>query len=77
MQDALCDSVCMRRFAGIAPDDNVPDSATLQEFRTYLKRRRLTSTLNTMAHHELREHRLAIRNGSIVEPTLLIEPTHN
>lgn len=76
MEDALYDSESMRRFAGIElGEDSVPDETTILKFRHLLEKHQLTRKLFEKANEYLRARGLMVREGSIVDATIIDAPT--
>lgn len=74
MEDRLYDVASMRRFAGVALDA-IPDETTICKFRHFLERHRLTEILFECTGQYLSERGLILREGTIVDATLLAAPT--
>ena len=74
MEDALYEIESMRRFAGLRLSDNLPD-ATILNFRHFLERNKSGQRLfNTIQKH-LASQGLKLREGSIVDATIIAAPT--
>jgi IS5 family transposase len=75
LEDALYDSQALRGFAGIelnrAP---VPDATTLLKFRHWLERHDLTRVLFEEVGAMLEERGLLMRQGTIVDATIIAAP---
>ena len=72
LEDALYDSQSLRSFAGIDLAGNgVPDATTLLDFRHLLEREKLTKTIFAEVSAYLGEHHLLMREGTIVDATLI------
>ena len=74
MEDSLYDVVSMRRFAGVGLDA-IPDETTSCKFRHFLERHGLTEVLFERTGQYLSERGLIIREGTIVDATILAAPT--
>ena len=74
MEDSLYDVASMRRFAGVALDA-IPDETTICKFRHFLERHRLTEVLFERTGQYLSERGLIVREGTIVDATILAAPT--
>jgi IS5 family transposase len=75
MEDALYDSQAIRRFVGIdLSRDTVPDATTLLKFRHLLERHQLTESLFNVINAHLAERGLLLREGTIVDATLIAAP---
>ena len=75
MEDALYDSQAIRRFVGIdLSRDTAPDATTLLKFRHLLERQQLTESLFNAINAHLAEKGLLLREGTIVDATLIAAP---
>src|SRR3979411_763823 len=75
LEDALYDSQALRGFAGIDLNrDPVPDATTLLKFRHWLERHELTKVLFDEIGAMLAERGLLMRQGTIVDATILAAP---
>jgi IS5 family transposase len=75
IEDALYDSHAIRRFVGIdLARDPVPDAITLLKFRHLLERHTLTESLFNAVNAHLAEQGLFLRQGTIVDATLIAAP---
>ena len=74
MEDSLYDVETMRRFAGVGLDA-IPDETTICKFRHFLERHRLTEVLFERTGQYLSERGLIVREGTIVDATILAAPT--
>jgi IS5 family transposase len=75
MEDALYDIESMRRFAGIElGQDEVPDESTILKFRHLLERHNLTKKLFAKVSAHLTEKKLFLRQGTIVDATIVSAP---
>jgi IS5 family transposase len=75
LEDALYDSHALRGFAGIALNhDPVPDATTLLKFRHWLERHDLTKVLFEEVGRMLEERGLLMRQGTIVDATIIAAP---
>lgn len=76
MEDSLYDSESIRRFAGIELGrDVVPDESTILRFRHLLEEHDLTSELFQEVNGYLEEQGLLLREGTIVDATIIDAPT--
>lgn len=76
MEDALYDIESMRRFAGIDLQmDAVPDETTILHFRHLLEKHKLTGKLFENALRFLADKGLVVREGTIVDATILNAPS--
>lgn len=72
MEEALHDMPLLRDFAKLdAGEDAIPDETTLLKFRHLLERHRLTETLFNDTQARLAEQGLLLREGTIVDATLI------
>lgn len=74
MEDALYEIESMRRFAGIRLD-RVPDETTILNFRHLLEQHKLGKKLFTKINKHLDRHGLVLREGSIVDATIISAPS--
>ena len=75
MEDALYDMESLRRFAGIELGaDEVPDETTILNFRHLLERHQLTQKLFQQVNHHLAQRGLLMREGTIVDATIITAP---
>ncbi len=75
VEDALYDSQALRGFAGIELNrDPVPDAPTLLHFRHWLERHDLTKGLFDEVVAMLEERGLLMRQGTIVDATIIAAP---
>ncbi|HEX2229630.1 MAG TPA: IS5 family transposase [Candidatus Binatia bacterium] len=76
VEDALYDSQALRRFAGIELNrDPVPDATTVLHFRHWLERHELTKGLFDEVGAMLEERGLLMRQGTIVDATIVAAPS--
>ncbi len=76
MEDALYDSESMRRFAEIELGrDPVPDATTMLRFRHLLEQHHLTQRLLSEVNSHLKDVGLLLREGTIVDATIIDAPT--
>jgi IS5 family transposase len=75
LEDALYDSQALRRFAGIELNrDPVPDATTVLHFRHWLEWHELTKGLFDEVIAMLEERGLLMRQGTIVDATIIAAP---
>jgi transposase, IS5 family len=75
LEDALYDSQALRVFAGIDLNrDPVPDATTLLKFRHWLEQHDLTKALFDEVGALLTERGLLMRQGTIVDATIIAAP---
>jgi IS5 family transposase len=76
MEDALYDIESLRRFAGIElGHDEVPDETTILHFRHLLEQHGLTGKLFKKINQHLEQRGLLLRQGTIVDATIMAAPT--
>jgi IS5 family transposase len=76
MEEALYDSQAMRGFAGIdLAVDAVPDKTTILNFRHWLERHDLSRSLFDEVSAMLEERGLLLRQGTIVDATIIAAPS--
>ena len=74
MEDALYEVESMRRFAGVSLD-RVPDETTILNFRHLLERHGLGKALFDEIKAHLSEKGLMLREGTILDATILSAPS--
>ncbi len=75
LEDALYDSQALRGFARIGlAEDGVPDATTLLKFRRLLETHDLCKGLFTAINADLAARGLLLREGTLVDATLLAAP---
>jgi IS5 family transposase len=75
MEDALYDSQAIRRFVGIDLNrETAPDATTLLKFRRLLEAHQLTESIFNAINAHLAERGLFLREGTIVDATLIAAP---
>src|SRR4051812_8303437 len=76
MEEALYDSQALRGFAGIdLAVDTVPDETTILNFRHWLERHDLSRSLFDEVSAMLKERGLLMRQGTIVDATIIAAPS--
>jgi IS5 family transposase len=76
MEDALYDVNSMARFAGIdLNQDPIPDESTILKFRHLLEKHHLSEKLFEVTCSYLEENGLMLREGTIVDATLIDAPS--
>src|SRR5882757_10108502 len=71
-EDALLDSVALRRFVGIdLGRERVPDGTTLLKFRRLLEKHKLGEQLFARVGEVLQGHGLKVGTGTIVDATII------
>ena len=75
IEDALYDSQAIRRFVGIdLSRESAPDATTLLKFRRLLETHGLTQRIFETINAHLAERGLLLRQGTIVDATLIAAP---
>ena len=75
LEDALYDSQALRGFAGIdLAAESVPDATTVLHFRHWLEQHELTKALFDEVAVMLEERGLLMRQGTIVDATIIAAP---
>lgn len=75
MEDALHDIPLLRAFAGLdAGEEAMPDETTILKFRRLLERHALAEALFAATTAELAEQGVLLRQGTIVDATLIAAP---
>src|SRR5207245_6427719 len=76
VEDAFSDSQARRGFAGIVLNrDPIPDATTVLHFRHWLERHDLTHGLFEAVNAMLEERGLLMRQGTIVDATIIAAPS--
>jgi len=74
-EEALYDSLTMRRFAGVSTDaDVIPDETSILNFRRLLEKQQLTEQLFIEINAHLAERGLIVGKGTIVDATIIDAP---
>ena len=75
VEDAIYDSQAIRRFVGIDLNrESAPDATTLLSFRHLLESHELTESIFNTINGHLAERGLLLREGTIVDATLIAAP---
>ncbi|KIA79293.1 transposase, partial [Chromobacterium piscinae] len=74
MEESLYEIASMRQFAGLSLDA-IPDETTLLNFRHLLEKHQLTHALFTAIHQHLCDKGLMLKQGTIVDATLIHAPS--
>jgi IS5 family transposase len=76
MEDALYEIESMRRFAGLElNEDAIPDETTILKFRRFVEQRGLAQKLFEAVNVHLSERKLLLRQGTIVDATIIHAPS--
>ena len=70
-EDALSDSIAMRKFAGMGEDDESPDATTLLRFRRLLEKHELGKGMFEELNRILEEKGYLLRGGTIMDATII------
>lgn len=75
-EEALYDSITMRRFAGVSTDaDVIPDETSILNFRHLLEKHQLTERVLAEINTLLCERGLLVGKGTIVDATIIDAPS--
>lgn len=75
-EEALYDSITMRRFAGVHTDaDVIPDETSILHFRRLLESHQLTERLLAETNAHLSERGFIVGKGTIVDATIIDAPS--
>jgi len=75
LEETIYDSQAMRGFTGIDLSvESVPDATTLLNFRHLLEAHKLTKAILDTVNGHLCEHKLILREGTIVDATIIAAP---
>lgn len=76
LEDAVSDSAAIRNFVGIdLGHQEAPDATTVLKFRRLLEEHKLTAVLFEEINAHLRERGLMMREGTMVDATIINAPT--
>jgi IS5 family transposase len=76
LEDAIYDSQAMRNFIGVdLGGESVPDATTLLKFRHLLEENELTKVIFEEIGTHLRQKKLMMKEGSIVDATIINAPS--
>jgi IS5 family transposase len=71
LEDALCDRLSFRRFAGLSLEDAVPDASTLCRFRTDMASTGLGEAVFAAVGQDLSGKGLIVRQGTLIDASLM------
>jgi IS5 family transposase len=75
IEDAIVDSIAVRRFVGIdLIERQAPDATTLLKFRRLLERHEMPVRIFALIREQLGQQGLILREGTIVDATLIAAP---
>lgn len=75
MEDALYEIESRRRFAGLRLSEPLPAETTILNFRRFLERHKLGKKVFGEINRHLGEHRLMMREGSIMDASIISAPS--
>ena len=75
MEDLLYEAESVRRFAGLRLSEPIPDESTILNFRHLLEEHYLGQGLFTEIKNHLEEHGVRLREGTIVDATIIEAPS--
>jgi IS5 family transposase len=71
LEDALCDRLSFRRFAGLSLDEAVPDHSVLNRFRNRLVAEGLIDKLFAELDRQLEKAGVILKRGTMLDATLI------
>jgi IS5 family transposase len=74
LEENLKDRLSFRRFAGLSLTDKTPDETTFVVFRRRLRESGLDKTLFTLANKHLEEQGVLVKEGTLVDATIIEAP---
>ncbi|GAB3383631.1 IS5-like element ISPsy2 family transposase [Azotobacter armeniacus] len=74
MEEALYETPLLRRFAGLGLE-RIPDETTILKFRRLLEKHELAGGILEVINGYLGDHGLSLREGTIVDATLIHAPS--
>jgi len=75
MEEALCDTPVMRRFAQLGGLDDIPDETTILNFRRLLETHGLAERVFERVNAHLARKGQSLRAGTIVDATIIAAPS--
>lgn len=75
MEDSLYEIESMRRFAGLSLNQRIPDETTILHFRHLLEKHDAGEALFTVINQHLAAQGLMLREGTIVDASIIEAPT--
>jgi len=75
MEDMLYEIESVRRFVGLRLTGPLPDETTILNFRHLLEKHKLGKKLFAEINHHLDEQGLVLREGSIIDASIIAAPT--
>lgn len=74
MEEALYEITSMRQFARLMLSAPIPEDTTIMNFRHLLEKHQLAAGLLAIINDHLRNHGLSLRQGTIVDATIIHTP---
>ena len=74
MEDLWYEAESVRRFTGLRLAEPIPDASTILHFRHLLEKHQLGQGLFEEIHRHLEEQGLRVREGTIVDATIIAAP---
>jgi IS5 family transposase len=74
MEEALYETTILRQFAGLSLE-RIPDETTILNFRRLLEKHELAAGILAVINGYLGDHGLSLRQGTIVDATLINAPS--
>jgi IS5 family transposase len=74
LEEQLRDRISFRRFVGLSMEETTPDETTLVKFRERLREQGCASTIFEAALESLQARGLVLKQGSIIDATLVDAP---
>ncbi|AZZ47428.1 IS5/IS1182 family transposase [Pseudomonadaceae bacterium SI-3] len=74
MEEALYETTILRQFAGLNLE-RIPDETTILNFRRLLEKHELAADILAVINGHLGDHGLSLRQGTIVDATLINAPS--
>lgn len=71
LEDALCDRLSFRRFAGLSLDETVPDHSVLNRFRNRLVSEGIEGRLFAELDRQLEQAGVILKRGTMLDATLI------
>ena len=75
LEEQLCDRLSFRRFVGLSLSDQTPDETTFVRFRQRLRETGHGSTLFDSVLKQLQDKGLVLKEGSLVDATIITQST--
>ncbi|MCF6207268.1 MAG: IS5 family transposase [Sulfurovum sp.] len=70
-EELIHDRISFRQFLDIKADDDIPDETTICNFRNAIMEKMLFDKIFAIVNKVMQEHRLILKEGSIVDATLI------